>query len=602
MQATQDLIDPATEVRNKLQGLKDNPQEFIERFLKIEVIDEDLLSIKQKSLRERGNLYPLLFNDEQQQFYAQFMEQKRQNKPIRFIVLKPRKIGFSTLIDSLVYHYTRFNPNVISLIATHEHPAVTHLFNIIKLFHNEIPPALRPLTKYSNKRELVFENPNPRTRDASPGLQSRIIVDISQPNLGRAFAIAALHASELAYWYSPEEAMGSAMQAIPNSPNTMIVMESTANGFNNYFHKQWLLAKEKVTDFTPVFFPWFQHKSYQKTLNEIWYDTALNSIEKYGDEKKLIELYNLSNEQLFWRRWCIDNKCQENEMLFYQEYPADDIECFISSAVNIFNVRKLHRWYQEAEEGQRGDIREGRFIPCRDGYWEVFEAPQPGITYIAGLDSASGIEGGDYSVCCIMRGDTLDQVAQLRIHIEPNVFTDMSLEGIQLYNNAFTNLELTGGVGWAILDRMKEKYFNLYLWEKLDEFGKIITKKIGWETTGTTKELLINNIKAYINEDWGKIRSKKTIEELMSFVRLPDGKQGAASGAYDDCVIALGLCLVAYKSGQRAFGKPAPAVKQDSFQDIKPSYEYRNGTYYIPHRQETNKNLEYTPMPWGSMR
>ena len=51
----------------------------------------------------------------------------------------------------------------------------------------------------------------------------------------------------------------------------------------------------------------------------------------------------------------------------------------------------------------------------------------------------------------------------------------------------------------------------------------------------------MDHLKQLIRENEIRVHSPVVIDELMTFVNLANGKQAAASGSHDDCVMALGL-------------------------------------------------------------
>ena len=74
--------------------------------------------------------------------------------------------------------------------------------------------------------------------------------------VGRSYTFTNLHISELAFWPgNKKETMTGLLQAVPNLPDTMIIVESTANGFE-YFKEIWDKAVKGENDFVPLFVGW----------------------------------------------------------------------------------------------------------------------------------------------------------------------------------------------------------------------------------------------------------------------------------------------------------------------------------------------------------
>ncbi|MFC0274097.1 FtsK/SpoIIIE domain-containing protein [Metabacillus herbersteinensis] len=95
----------------------------------------------------------------------------------------------------------------------------------------------------------------------------------------------------------------------------------------------WKQAERGESDFIPLFFPWYEHQEYRMEPPE---DFVLTD-----EEEELKELYNVDNDQLYWRRWAIRNNCGGDPELFKQEYPANSEEAFLSSGRPRFDIKTL---------------------------------------------------------------------------------------------------------------------------------------------------------------------------------------------------------------------------------------------------------------------
>lgn len=141
----------------------------------------------------------------------------------------------------------------------------------------------------------------------------------------------ATHNSEVAYWPNASEHAKGILQAVPNSEGTEIFIESTANGQGNYFHEQWQLAERGLSDFIPIFIPWFWDDDYVK---EVPIDFVPSD-----EEEELIAYYNLSPSQIMWRRHKImdfSSRGVDGTKSFYQEYPCNSAEAFQLSGEDSF--------------------------------------------------------------------------------------------------------------------------------------------------------------------------------------------------------------------------------------------------------------------------
>ena len=213
-----------------------------------------------------GALVPLAFNPSQLRLYKEIRRQQKAGQPVRVIILKARQIGFSTAVAALFYQRAATTPNVNAMIVAHKADASTNIFNKTKLFWECSPLRVRPMKKACNAKALLFENPTNKTEEKAknPGLRSKIQIETAgNKDAGRSATIHLLHLSELAYWPYAELTMASLLQAVPNLPETMVVIESTANGVGGVFYKEWQRAIKGESVFTPLFFPWWSHEEYQ---------------------------------------------------------------------------------------------------------------------------------------------------------------------------------------------------------------------------------------------------------------------------------------------------------------------------------------------------
>jgi len=144
-----------------------------------------------------------------------------------------------------------------------------------------------------------------------------------------------VHNSECAFFPDLESIMLGLSQSVPNAPGTMMILETTANGIGNAFHDRWVMASEGKSDWIPIFIPWFVLPEYKMALtdNKLYPIESIKSDKKkfIDEEIRLIKDFNLTKEQLNWRRWCIVNNCNGEIGKFRQEYPAYSEEAFLAT-------------------------------------------------------------------------------------------------------------------------------------------------------------------------------------------------------------------------------------------------------------------------------
>ena len=261
-------------------------------------------------------------------------EQAKEGKPIRAYVLKGRQEGITTDTAGIIFHDTVSNEGRKSMIVSHEPQSTKSIFEIYKNYYENLPPIMRPMKRFDNSTTLSFENPSDDLRPTNPGLKSSVSVfTAKKKGGGRSQTIHNFHGSEVAFWECDVKAlMLGLLQAVPDNPWTMVILESTANGTSGYFHDGYQMAKKGKSDYLAIFIPWWVHLEYEREPVEA---TTLSDYEKMLMQMMLawkFKDYRITKEQalckLAWRRWAIANKCNNSEKQFMQEYPATDKEAF----------------------------------------------------------------------------------------------------------------------------------------------------------------------------------------------------------------------------------------------------------------------------------
>jgi hypothetical protein len=277
----------------------------------------DLEYFAQHSLRLRpkaGPLEPFRFNAAQRKLHQVIEEQKAKTGRVRVVVLKARQLGVSTYTARL-YHRTINNPGLRTIIIGHERRASSNLFDLVRRFHDNMPEDQRPHTGTSNAQELIFDK-----------IDSGYLVSVAtHEGAGRSATAQLLHASECAFWENLPLQMAALLQTVPDLNGTEIIIESTANGYND-FHSLWRKAEAGESEFLPVFLPWSLDAGYARELPEGF---VMDS-----EESKLADLHKLTAQQMAWRR----NKISQlgSAEFFNQEYPLDPASAFISSTFDSF--------------------------------------------------------------------------------------------------------------------------------------------------------------------------------------------------------------------------------------------------------------------------
>jgi hypothetical protein len=304
------------------------------------------------------------------------------------------------------------------------------------------------------------------------------------------------------------------------SPKSLVVLESTPNGVGGHFYDLW---QDKDNGWLKLFYPWWWDAQYRLPLLET------DELGHYSDEEAfLMATHGIVAEQVKWRR----EKIKMLREMFYQEYPENDIDCFLSSGMPYFDSEAL-------KVIEKRDIMDPVRVVDGVEYWED---PQPGHIYVTSADVAEGV-GGDFSVAQVWDITTGHQVAQLRANkMSVSVFATRVCALAGTYNGSMLAPERNNH-GHAFLNQAINvtRYENIYLHEEYDY--RIGTKKKvpGFPTTQVTKPVMLSDLDAAIMEGAITIRSRALLTELRTMSHNGKGGVEAISGCHDDTVITAGI-------------------------------------------------------------
>lgn len=510
-----------------------NTKQYIEKYIKI----------RDKS----GKIINLQFNEPQQRLYDIIKEQKLKNKPVRIVILKARQLGFSTIAESILFKETTTKFNVNTGIITHQDEATKNLFNMSKLMYECLPQEMKPAKKASNAQELIFDN------DKGTGLKSKIrCMTAGSQGVGRSYTYDNLHVSELAFWPGNKKTtMTGLLQAVPNLPSTIIIIESTANGFE-YFKEIWDGAVAGENDFIPLFVGWNELKDYQMPYT---------GFELTSEEIQLQRDYNLSLEQLTWRRWCIRNNCSNDIEQFKQEYPITPEEAFISTGTCYFNkeiimgrinkiknIKPLRKGYfSYSINGNK--ISDIDFIDDEKGYIDIYEEPKEGHPYVLGGDTAG--DGSDYFTGLVIDNSNSKQIAKLRHNkIDEDEYSRQIYCLGTYYNNALVGLE--NNYSTYPTKKLKEyDYPKMYIREVEDNIPEVIQDKYGFLTTKATRPIILAMLKEIFRDNISYINDLDVLYEGLVFIKNEKGRAEAEQGKHDDLI--MGLAITYYIRTQQSF-------------------------------------------------
>ena len=470
-----------------------------------------------KVIDKEGQLVPFNLNLTQMKLWRTVQHIEKNNLPKRIVVGKGRQVGTSLFCLAFGLWFASESPNTTCLVVSKTDDETKSLMRKMGIMWEEDPIAPPIKTPSSTKlefinRSLVFAKTFGTKGGAARGETVHGLAHISE----------LAHSSIGPNQYTEQKTILRAAIMRTLTKSAWCIVESTANGAE-YYKELWDEAVAGKNEFTPVFVGWWLEKE-----NTVF---APEDFQLTTDEKALKTKHpEISNENFAWRR---AEKRNMGANLFNQENPDSPELMFLMKGVCFFNIptlqSRLGRMSQYAPAIQT-------WADGSSGYIETWEKPKPGKQYIAGLDSAEGLEGSDNSVCIILERNTGRQVHQICGRIKPDKFAELSVKALRKYNNAFACVENVG-IGQAVLMRMKQ--LDYYKASQIYYDGN----KAGLNMTFNRRcEILELLRKAVDDEDFDWIQDKSLLIECQNF-RKNKNKYEASSSSWDDRIMANAMAL-----------------------------------------------------------
>ena len=538
---------------------------------------ENYVKLLQIEDRRSGRLVSLELNSVQRRIRAEIDRCLRERIPCRMIILKSRRMGVSTVIQASLAHWAFTTRRFTAMTGAHEDKSSEYLHGMAEQMYEHLPEALKPQKKVGLRgRHLAF----------TTGSGLRTFTAGGRAGVGRSFGTRAIHASEVAFYPDPAETMLAVSQIVPDEPDTLIALESTAYGLN-YFHQQWLRAKRGESEYVPLFFPWYEFEEYRMRVPEVGLGLAPSDV--MADEDSLRAL-GCDDEQLQWRRYTIANKCGGKLDRFHQEYPATDLEAFLSSGRPYFHnleqfqpvePKRVGWFVGDPVPGKRKGKLPITFIPDPKGICRIWEAPKPGVRYAIWADCAGSTilseyearkpdEKADAYAAYVIDLQTGRIVASLygRLSDEKTWAWELARIG-RVYrcgdSPALIAVEKVGGYGVATNIYLRDELGYPNLWREVDfdsDQQRDEAGAIGWMTSVTTRPQMLAELEAVLRQDPQRLRDAGLKDEMHTFILNSRGKPVAEVGYHDDRVIAAAGAMRIFSLRAQAIPNPnAPKPK-----------------------------------------
>ena len=518
--------------------------------------------------------------------------------PLRVIGLKPRQKGSTTYFGAEDYHWMRRHAASVCVIGG-QYSQTNSLWSILQTYNDNDSfnwgnsgKIHDSFGEWTNGSRLTSETAG----DKLAGISSTFQV---------------LHATEVARWSSYGVAnaptvLANILKCVPLIPNSVVFLESSAEGASGSFHERWIEATDAEDflsgakeimpgDYVRVFSPWFEFGDSAMRLTEPQKEvirSTLDSDPDFDGEKMLLSRYGRIDEsgvqrlgesvtehdaweQLAWRRYAIAKECGKDRLIFDRDYPHSWQDAFMKSGnmrfsrsgLSILRDRMHERvpLYGTLQEAQgrpvfhQTDPLEAKVI--------LFERPMPMRRYILSVDPMTGAmqasgKDPDFHGVFVMQGGFQDgtgkwnppaavaRVVPCRWDID--VLEETIWRLARHYGDSSgCKIVVEMNQDRGLTELLKQRGADLYMREVFNQTEFKTTKAYGYLTMEKSRERAIECLAAAIR-DWDepgggvRIWDETALRECENFIRKANGRSEAAEGHKDDSVfsLALGLLLI----------------------------------------------------------
>lgn len=548
----------------------------------------------------QGNI-PFKLNYAQVYVLTKCEELRKANKPINIIICKARQWGGSTFcLFYQIWIALKWNPYHKFSVCAQVNGVAT---SITQMFDSALK-KYKPWTLDSAGKELRLV-PVPHSNeyvikdDKNRQIRSnRIrIGSIENPDNLRGLPGSGVHFSEVSVWPDtpmkrPEDLVKSIAGGILPRPYTLQFFESTPKGAGNFFHRQWLDAKDGKSTFVPVFIPWYFIP--HDTLEVDDYEEFAYWLYSHRKDDSAEDSKWRDSGKYYWKLWMSGATLEGIQWYRYKslefrdhadmasEAPSDDIEAFTFSGAKVFDPYHLEfvrrdckeparRGYLTSEGAKGASVLKNiRFVDMQDGNLKIWKEPDTkskiSDRYLTVVDVGGRNKTSDWSVirvfdrAAMMNLGRPELVAQLRYHTDYDLLAYDAMRLAYWYGNSLlviesntletkdTEHDLDGDMSEYILDIISGLYNNLYARRPSAEaIRQGRPRRWGFSTNSSTKPAIIGNLIEAVREHLWIERDSYAIDELAMYEKNDKGQFSAppGEGNHDDVVMttAIGLWI-----------------------------------------------------------
>ena len=447
------------------------------------------------------------------------------------------------------------------------------------------------------------------------------IGSVENPDALRGYSGEGAHFSEAGVWKdTPEKRPADLIRSIAGGillqENSMQVIESTPKGAGNFFHAEYMRAKNDKSTYKAIFIAWMQIPHDTLPIDD--YVEFITWLVKHKDEDYANENW-LDSGKYYWRLWELGatleginwyrntRKGVDDFADMASEAPSDDVEAFQYSGTKVFSMENIDilkkdccapKWKGElyAKDVKGAAALEDIFFEnITNGRLWVWAKPDTSVRmsnrYLVAVDVGGRSKKADWSVIRVFDRFAMQKeiggkpvlVAEQRYHTDHDLLAYDAARIAKWYNDALLVIEsntletrdqerdIDGNMTEYILDTIADIYDNLYARKASAEQIKAgIPKRWGFHTNTSTKPQIIAHLIGCTRDHLWVERSEYCCTELALYQKNEKGQFSAppGEGMHDDVLmctaIALWICFCDMELPVIIKKKPTPKRGYDS--------------------------------------
>jgi len=286
--------------------------------------------------------------------------------------------------------------------------------------------------------------------------------------------------------------------------------------------------KQIVLSFNPIDVNhWLKHRFIDVKSDDIVvsHSTYKDNEHLDADYKKLLESYK-DTDRYYYDVYCLGNWGVLGATVF-DAFKINERLTVIENPVTV-------GFFKYRYDGI--NLTDIQWVDDTNGSISIYKLPSK-KSYVIGGDTAG--EGSDYFVGQVLDQDGT-QCAVLRQQTDSDLWTKQMYCLAKYYHDALLTIEVNFD-SYPIQELQRIGYTNMYVRQVNDTALERYKKAYGFRTDKWTRPLILNNLIELVREHTDYLNDRKTLEEMLTFVRNEKGRMEAAEGSHDDMVMAIAI-------------------------------------------------------------